>query len=600
MSENELLKLSVRNNALSKVRNYESEGELPLKASNDINSISPILQRSPTLDHDEGKVFNSVQQSQDDLFKHLGLKSIKELSDEEFAKKITNLTSSSFDDVHSEIPEIGDHEFEASVTQLAKLLTEADIDPKKSLNDSELRLMSSMSKIGFSKRPTYSPTRSVRDFKSYLENHSKPDITSNDTVLGPVWDSVAPSIKSRMQRSISAFREHLTLEEDAEQTVNVLNKINSEIQAVPPKREPFTDEKWAELAQRLNRPYEKKAKKIEKIRSEREEEYSKQNTFQPSINERSRLLVSNSSLDERVNTFLQEKQKNIEKKKEEVSKLMGNELKFKPEITKKSQKLNRDVNLLLHWSEERKQKLESLKTAVDQEHLEPCTFKPALSTRSRKIAEKSIKKQGTNTSFQQSTDVFERNYEWEFIKNHKKRKFIESFIKMEKALHNPNITIKASNLKRDGPFGERLYKQGLEFLEKKEKTRENLLSALYQKRSAGCIQQKEDDPYFGDAEDRVDSSATHLTEEQINELIKLYAIDADEDAQVSEGRVQDQDKHEENTVSTPPDHEEDESKLAEDHMLADPKEKYAKTMETLRLFRQSQLSQKTALLESNE
>nr|CAG4717270.1 unnamed protein product [Naegleria fowleri] len=584
MSENDLLKLSVRNNALSKVRNYESEGELPPhKSQNDIPSISPILQRSPTLDCD-GKLFNTLQKSQDELFKQLGLKDLKELSDEDFAKKISNIASSaSLDDIHSELPEVGDHEFEASVTQLAKLLSEADIDPKKSMDDSEMRLMTSMGKIGFAKKGSHSPAKSVPDFKSYLESHSKTDNTANGTMLGPVWDSVAPSIKSRMQRSISAFREHLTMEEGGEETLNVLNKINSEIQAGPPKKEPFTEEKWAELTQRLSRPYEKKAKKIEKIISEREEEYSKQNTFQPAINERSRLLVS-SSLDDRVNTFLQEKQKNIEKKKEEVAKLEENELKFKPEITKKSQKLNRDVNLLLHWSEERKQKLESLKTAVDQEHLEPCTFKPVLSTRSRKIAEKCLKKQGTNTSFPQSTDVFERNYEWEFIKNHKKRKFIESFIRMEKALHNPNITIKASSLKRDGPFGDRLYKQGLEFLEKKEKTRENLLSALYQKRGAGCVQQK-DDPYFGDAEDRVVESGSKLTEEQIYELIKQYALDVDDDPQFAEGKTQDQDKQEENIVSTPPDHE-------EDMFTTDPQEKYAKTMETLRLFRQSQLSQK--------
>ncbi|EFC50788.1 predicted protein [Naegleria gruberi] len=487
------------------------------------------------------------------------------MSDDEFVQKLSTMEE------NSDQVDVGDHEFELAVNQLVKLLGDTDLNNSKALEISNSRISHNLSKIGLQNMNS-----SVVDFKSYLESHSKnkEDSPKKDAVLGPVWESVAPSIKSRMQRSISAFREHLNQTEDPNETIYILNKINSEINEEKPKKE-VGQEKWDELAQRLNRPYEKKAKKIEKIVNEREEDYCKNNTFQPVINERSRQLISpGSTLDDRVSTFVVEKMKHIEKKKQEFSKIEENELKFKPEITKKSQKMNRDVTVLLNWREEKKERLKSLKDQVKQKEVDGCTFRPNLSSRSRKIAEQTKK---TPSTFQTSNDVFERNYEWEFIKNHKKRKYIESYIKQEKAQHNPNITSKASNLKRSEPFGDRLYKQGLEGLEKKEKFRETFLHNFYQKRGQGIIH-KDDDSYFGD-DDNISAGTSDsnfsLTDDQIFAIIKQYELDTDIPNTSWSPK-----KEVEPSPSKSPERENE----SDGPHISDPKERFARTLETLRLF----------------
>jgi hypothetical protein len=111
-------------------------------------------------------------------------------------------------------------------------------------------------------------------------------------------------------------------------------------------------EQWLSLVDRLNKPNEKKQRKISAIVAEREKELQRETTFKPSINTKSRVLAQQfSGLNERIGHFLEDKKRKIEKKREQLAEEEMKDVTFKPSLEKRSERFakQRDVETLMQW-----------------------------------------------------------------------------------------------------------------------------------------------------------------------------------------------------------------------------------------------------------
>jgi hypothetical protein len=108
----------------------------------------------------------------------------------------------------------------------------------------------------------------------------------------------------------------------------------------------------------------------------------------------------------------------------------------------------------------RHQRIASKREGKKYSEIEDCTFKPELSSRSKKIFERK----------KNYDSVYERNYLEEFQRLRKKEQKIRQEL-VQVRQRQPNITSKASSLPRTEPIGDRLYKLAMRSLQEKEKKR---------------------------------------------------------------------------------------------------------------------------------
>lgn len=206
----------------------------------------------------------------------------------------------------------------------------------------------------------------------------------------------------------------------------------------------LTEADWNELVERLCTPSEKKKKVIQKILEDREKQFEQTCTFLPEISDVSRKMnLGRSRLEDSVETLLKEREKRILEKKQQLEKRDVLSLTFNPQINESSKKLRRSIDSFATWGTEKTKKWESLKQQRDDKEVEGCVFKPDISSGSKKIMEKK----------KLSKSVFDRNYEFEFLRM---QKLLNTIEEEEKSLteRKPTITLLASEQERTEPIGE--------------------------------------------------------------------------------------------------------------------------------------------------
>ena len=184
-----------------------------------------------------------------------------------------------------------------------------------------------------------------------------------------------------------------------------INFTSEILMEADPKRMIETDDERIQRLSRKDPKYEEKLKKIKDI------EIKSKYTYHPQINQTSRMMVMNKSID---SISIAEREKtNRERLIEEVTETKERECTFKPQINSSNAfsyytKKEEILGIIKEREQERIQKMEQQKRDMEYEEMKDCTFQPAIvrpMTQSESVV---IKGLGRHLELQEKRKIIEK------------------------------------------------------------------------------------------------------------------------------------------------------------------------------------------------